>query len=128
MVFPCSLSNSKSLQVSTTLLSIPADPNIAVVWTISARLVISKSSSLCTNHLLTVPRAPITIGTIVTFMFRIFFNYQQGRSTYPSLGILSILLFRPLRQQSPQFCKFSFVLLIIIGSGRLVNLVIHLYM
>ena len=68
-VFHWSLINSKSLQVLGTLLSILADLNHAVIWTVSTRPVFSKSSSPCTNPLVTVPRAPITI---VTFMFQFF--------------------------------------------------------
>ena len=51
MVFHWSLSNSKSPQVSRTLLSILAVPNNAVVWTVSTSPVIFKSSSPCTNPL-----------------------------------------------------------------------------
>ena len=70
-----------------------ADPNNAVVWTVSTRPDISKSSSPCTNPLATVPKVPITIGIIVTFMFHSFFsNPLQSGGTYPSFRILSILL------------------------------------
>ena len=69
-----SLSNSKSPQVSRTLLSILADLNIAVVWMDSTRPRTSKSSSTFNNPLVTVPKAPFTIGIIVTFMFRCFLN------------------------------------------------------
>ena len=75
-------------QVLRTLLSILADLNNAVVWTVTTRLVISKSSGPCTNPLVTVPRAPITIGNIVTFMFHSFFNFL-ARSRYLSLFSLS---------------------------------------
>ena len=54
MVFFWSLSGSKSIQVSRTFLNILADLNNAVVWTVSTRPVISKSSSPCTNPLVTV--------------------------------------------------------------------------
>ena len=74
MVFHWNLSDSKSPQVSRTLLSIPASINNAVVWIVSTCLVISKSSSLCTNSLVTVPRAAITVGINVTFIFHSFFN------------------------------------------------------
>ena len=43
MIFYRSLSDSKSPQLSRTLLSILADLNNAVVWTVSTRPVISKS-------------------------------------------------------------------------------------
>ena len=84
MIFHQSLSDSKSPHVSRTLLSILADPKNAVVWTVSTSPFISKSSSPCTYHLMTVPRAPITFGIIVTFMFHIFFS-SLSRSRYISL-------------------------------------------
>ena len=62
MVFHWSLSNSNSPQVSRTLLSIRADPNNAVVWMVSNRLLISKSSNHCTNTFVIVPSMPITVG------------------------------------------------------------------
>ena len=43
----------------------------------------SKSSRPFNNPLVIVPKAPITIGTIVTFMFHSFFN-SQARSRYLS--------------------------------------------
>ena len=82
------VSNSKSPQVSRTLLSILADLSNAVVWMVSPRLLISKSSSPCINPLLTVPRQPITIGINVTFMFHSFFN-SLARSRYLSFFSLS---------------------------------------
>ena len=42
-------------QVSSTLLSILTDLNNAVVWMVSTRPLISKSSTPCTNPLVTVP-------------------------------------------------------------------------
>ena len=74
MVFHWSLSDSKSPQVSRTLLSILAVLNNAVVWMVSTRPPTSKSSSPFSNPLVTVPNAPITIGIIVTCMFHGFFN------------------------------------------------------
>ena len=68
MAFHWSLSDSKSPQIYSTLLSILGDLNNAVVSTVSTRPVISKSSSPCTNPLVTAPRAPIKIGIIVTFI------------------------------------------------------------
>ena len=69
MIFHWSLSDSKFPQVSRTLLSILADLNNAVVWTVSTRPVISNSSSPCTNPLVTVARASIIIGINATFIF-----------------------------------------------------------
>ena len=81
----CFLQISLYKQVSRTLLSILTDINNAVVWTVSTRSIISKSSSLRINPLLTVPRAPITI-IIDTFIFDRFFQF-------PSKGHVLILLF-----------------------------------
>ena len=47
MVFHWSFRDSKSLQVSRTLLSILADLNNAVVWMVATCTVISKSSTPC---------------------------------------------------------------------------------
>ena len=84
LFFHWSLSDSKSTQVFRALLSILTDLNNAVFWTVTTCLVISKSSSPCINPLVTVPRALITFGIIVTFMFHSFFN-SQVRSRHLSL-------------------------------------------
>ena len=55
----------------------------AVVWIVSTRPPNSKSSRPFNNPLVIVPKAPITIGTIVTFMFLSFFN-SLARSRYLS--------------------------------------------
>ena len=73
-VFHWNLSDSKSPQVTRTLLSILADLNIAVVWMVSTCPPSSKLSSPFINTSVTVPRTPITIRIIVIFMFHSFFN------------------------------------------------------
>ena len=119
MVFHWSLNDSKSPQVSRTLLNILAVLNNAVVWMVSTRPLISKSSSPFSNPLFTVPNVPITIDIIVTCMFHSFFN-SQARSRYLSFfSHLSVLFCGQPGQQSRLFCKFSlffFFLLIIIKS------------
>ena len=70
------LSVSKSPQLSSTILSILADLNNAVVWIVSSRPLISKSSTPCINPLLTVPSAPITTGITITFMYPSFFQFS----------------------------------------------------
>ena len=75
MVFHWSLSDSKSLQVSKILLSILADLNYEVVWMVSTRPLISKSSRPFNNPSMTLLRAPITIGINVIFMFHSFFQF-----------------------------------------------------
>ena len=122
MVFHWSLSDSKSPQVSRTLLSILAGFNNAVVWMVSTRPPISESSRPFNNPLITVPKAPITIGTIVTLMFHSFFN-SLARSRYLSFfsHFFSFILCQP-EQQSRKFCKFSFFLSIIIWFGLLAEI------
>ena len=112
MVLYLSLRDSKSSQVSRTLLSILADFNIALFWTVSTRPTISKSFSLCTTPLVTFPRAPITITLPCS---KIFFNFLVD--PYPSFCFLSVLLSGSLGLQSPQSCKFSFLLIIIRSGG-----------
>ena len=75
MVFHWSLSDTKSLQVSRTLLSILAVFNDAVVWMVFIRPPTSKSSWSFNNPFVTMPKGPITIGTIITFMFHSFFQF-----------------------------------------------------
>ena len=53
-------------------------------WMISARPLISMSSSHCTKSLVTVSWAPITIGITVTYMFHSFSIPNQGPGIYLS--------------------------------------------
>ena len=69
--------------VSRILLSILAAFNNAVVWMVSTRPTTFKSSRPFNNYSVTVPKAPITIGTIDTFMFHSVFN-SLARSRYLS--------------------------------------------
>ena len=87
--FHWNLSDSKSPQVSRTLLSILTVLNNAIVWMVSIRPPASKSSSPFNNPLVTVPMAPITIDIIATFIFHRFFN-SLARSSYLSLFSLSV--------------------------------------
>ena len=88
MVFHRSLSDSKSPPVSRTHLRILAVLSNAVVWIVSTRPPTFKSSWPFNNPLVIVPNPPITIGTIVTFMFHSFFN-SLARSRYLSFFSLS---------------------------------------
>ena len=88
MVLHWSLSDSKSPQVSRIRLRILAVLSNAVVWIVSTRPPISKSSRPFNNPFVIVPNAQITIGTIVTFMFHSFFN-SLARSKYLSFFSLS---------------------------------------
>ena len=119
MVFHWSLSDSKSPQVYRTLLSILDDLNNAVVWMVSTHPLISKSSSPCTNPLVIVPRVPITIDIIVTFMFHSFF-YSLARSRYLSFFSLSFNFTQwSAGTANSTILQDVFLLLIIIRSVRL---------
>ena len=133
MVFHRSLSDSKSPQVSRTLLSILVDLNNSVVSMVSTRSLISTSSnpltSPLTSPLVTVPSGLITIGITVTFMFQNFFS-SLARSRYLSLfRFPSVLLCGQPERQTSQFGRFSFFsfffllfLLTITRSGRLTGI------
>ena len=122
MAFHWSLSDSNSLQVSRTLLSILAVLNNVVVWMVSTRPSTSKSSSPFSNPVVTVPNAPITIGIIVTFMFQRFFN-SLARSRYLSFfsHSFSFILWSAGTAKST-ILQFPFFLLIIIWSGLLAEI------
>ena len=79
MVFHWRLSDSKSPQVSRTLLNILAVLNNVIVWMVSTRPPTS---------LITVPKASITIGIIVTLMFHSFFN-SLARSFFQFYCVVS---------------------------------------
>ena len=122
MVFHWSLSDSKSPQVSRTRLSILAVLSNAVVWIVSTRPPTSKSSRPLNNPLVTVPNSPITIGTIVTFMFHSFFS-SIARSRYLSFFSLSfrfILLSAGTAKST--ILQILFLLLIIMMSALLAGI------
>ena len=117
MVFHWSLSDSKSPQVSRTLLSILAVLNNAVVWMVSTRPLTYKSSSPFSNPLVTVPNAPVTIGIIVTCMFHSFFS-SVARSRYLSFFSHSFcFIMWPAGTAKSTILQVLFLLLIIIKSG-----------
>ena len=86
--------------------------------------LISKSSSPCVNPSVTVPRAPITIGITVTFMFLSFFN-SQTRSRSLSFFSLSFN-FTKWSAGTAKFTihqvSFLLLLLIMTRSGRLAEI------
>ena len=109
MVFHLSLNDSKSSQVSRTLLRILADLNNALVWIVSARLPISNCSRPCTKPPGSVPIAPITTGITVTLMIHSFFLVLwQGLSTCLSFRLLWFLFCGLSGRQSSLFDCFFF--------------------
>ena len=122
MVFHWSLSDSKSPQVSRTLLSILAVLNNVIIWIVSTRLPTSKSSSPFCNPLVTVPNAPITIGMIVTCMFHSFFN-SLAMSRYLSFFSHSFsFILWSAGTAKLTILQVIFFLLIIIRSGLLAEI------
>ena len=119
MVFHWGLSDNKFPQVSRTRLRIRAVLSNAVVWIVSTRPPTSKSSRPFNNPLVIVPKAPITIGTIVTFMFHSFFN-SLAMSRYLSFFSLSFRFI--LWSAGTANSLFFFFLLIIIRSGLLAGI------
>ena len=122
MVFHWRLSDSKSPQISRTLLGILAVFNNAVVWMASTRPPTSKFSGSFHNPLVTGPKALITIGINVTFMFLSFFH-SLARSRYLSLfsHSFSLILWSAAIAKST-ILQIFFFLLIIIRSGLLAEL------
>ena len=107
------LSDSKSSQVSRTLLSILADLNHAVAWIVSTcPLIFNYCISIpFTNPLVTVPNAPFSIGITVTFVL----HCSQAKSKCLSLFLLSFSF--TLRSTG----KFSFFCWLLLG-GRLAEI------
>ena len=89
---------------------------------VSTRPPISKSSRPFNNSLVTVPKAPITIGTIVTFMFHSFFN-SLARSRYVSFfsHSFSFILWSAGKAKST-ILQILFFVLLIIRSGFLAEI------
>ena len=117
MVFHWSLSDSKSPLVSRTRLRIQAILSNAVIWIVSTRPPTSKSSRPFDNPLVIVPKALITIGTIITFMFHSFFN-SLARLRYLSFFSHSYrFILWSVGTGKSTILQILFFLLIIIRSG-----------
>ena len=123
MVLHYSLGDSKSPQVFRTLLSILTVFNNAVVWMVSTRPPISKSSRPFNNPSVTVQKSPLTIGAIDTFMFHSFFN-SLARSVYLFFLFTFFQFYSVVNRDSEvdNFTNSFFFLLIIIRSGLLAEI------
>ena len=104
--FHWSLSESKYLHVSRTLLSILANFSNAEVWIFSVVPLISSSSS---RFLVTVPSSPTMIGITATFMFHRFFS-SLARSRYLPRFSLSFTLWSVATANSPMWHASFFLL------------------
>ena len=128
MVFHWILSDSKSPQVSRTLLSILAVLNNAVIWIVSTRPPTSKTSSPFNNPLVTVPSAPITIGIIVTFLFHSLFTSLAKVEVLILLFTFLSFILCSVGTAKSTILQVLFFLSIIIRSGLLAgDKVIRLY-
>ena len=105
MVFQWRLIDSKSPQVSRTFIIILADHSNGVIWMVPSRPLISMS--FC--HLVSLPSAPITIGTTVTFMFHSFLVLRQGLVIYLSFRFSWVLSSGQPEGLGPLFSRFSFL-------------------
>ena len=87
VVFHWNLSDSKSIQISETFLSILADLINFVVPIDLILPLISNSTHLFSKSLTSIPSAPTNIGTTIT---RSFFSFL-ARSKYLSIFLLSFI-------------------------------------
>ena len=118
-----------SLRVFHISVSILAVLNSAVVWMVCTHPPTSKSFSPFNNPLVTVLKAPITIGIFITFMFHSFF-YSLAKSRYLSFfsHSFSFILWSDGTAKSTilqilfLIFSFFFFLFIIIRSGLLAEI------
>ena len=128
--FRWSLCDSKSPQVFRTLLSILAVLNNVLVWMAPTHPPNSKSTSPFNNPSVTVPKTPITIGIIVTFMCHSFFSIVFQFLCKVEVFILLFTFFQFYSVLSRDSKVHNFVsslfllllLLIIIRSGLLADI------
>ena len=122
MIFHWSLSDIKSPQVSRTRLRILSILSNAAIWIVSTRPPTSMSSRSFNYTLGIVPKAPITIATIVTFVFHSFFN-SLARSRYLSFFSHSFrFILWSAGTAKSTILQILFFLLIIIRSGLLAGI------
>ena len=119
MIFHESLSDSKSPQISWTLLSIRGDFNRAMNWMISIRPLIFCSSSLFSEFLRTVLRVPTTIDMTVSFVFHSFFLLSFKVLVFVRLLAFFHLNSAVYRQNKSTVGQVLFFILIITRSGLL---------
>ena len=107
------------------LINILAVLNNVVLWMVSIHSPSSKSSGPFNNPLVTVPKAPIPIGIIITIMFNSFFN-SLAKSMYLSFFFTFFQFYSVVSQDSKVHNFASFIyfifLLIIITSGLLAEI------
>ena len=116
IVFHWSLRDSKSPQVSMTLLSILADLNNDLFWMVSTCPLISKFPSPCNTLFVTVLSAPMKTGITVTFSFHSFSVLLYGLPTFLFIHFLSVITCGELERQSPLFARFAIFVGLVVWS------------
>ena len=128
MIFHCGLNDRKCPQISRTLLSILADINNALVWIVSTRPLISKSSHLFINTSVTVPRVSIKICINFTVMLIRFFYFLTRSRYLPFFSFSCNFTWWSAETAKSTILQVRFYLfiylflLIIIRSGGLANI------
>ena len=117
MGFYRSLTDSTDSQVSRSVLSILADLNNAVDWMFSSCPLISKFFRPYINPSVAVPRVPITIGIMVTFIFLSFCNSLE-KSRYFLFVFFQFVVCRDSKFHNTASSLF----LIIVRSCRLTEI------
>ena len=108
VVFHWSLSDIKSSQISSTLLSIIVDIEHILFWLTSIQLPILNSSSSFSTSLRTFSSELISVGINVTLMFLNFLVLRQSQSIFIFFHFLWFLFYCLPGQQNQLFYRFSF--------------------
>ena len=109
MAFHWSQADSKSPQVSRTLLSILADLSNAVAWVLPTHPLISNTSRPCTNPLMIVPSTSVIVGITVIFMSHscCFFQFPcKNLGSYLSFCFPSVLPYGHMEQLNQLMNRF----------------------
>ena len=129
LVFPWSLSDITSSQISKTRLSILVDVNNAVIWMFFSLPLPFDCSNPVSNRWGNVSSTPITLAMAITLMFHSFFN-SLLRSKYFFMFLLSFIFtvwFAGTAKSTTQpllfFCLFYLVWLS--GWDKVIRLCIH---
>ena len=92
-----------------------------MLWFVWSPFFLSKSFSPCTNPVVTVPSASITIGISITFIFHSFFS-SLSRSRYLFLFAFLQFYFVASQKSKVHYLGGSLFLLTITRSGHLAEI------
>ena len=122
MVFRWSLSDSKSIQVTWTLLSILTDLNNAVISGVSIRPPISNSSSLISKLWGSFQVHQLHLVSPSHSCFTAFLVPWQGSSICRTFRFLWFLLCGPPERQNPEYFRLPLFCIMITRSCLLVGI------